>query len=383
MKIVINEMKKIFNLKMVCLLIVGSTIFYQRFIAFHIDIFPNGRPEQDEYNIMVQMIKDYGHSMDEIEVKDFKKIHEAKVAKADKFLSTNEEFNQLEVYSYEDYLKKDYMSLTDENYEKLTEVKWKYLDREEGRVFWELQVYSKLIESYEHRDEYLEDLPWGNYNNRINEIINNNENESILSWSVFMNYNNIIIYFAVCIVIGIAFMLTPMFLKDKKAKVDYIQYSSRNGRKLFKDKLMAGFLSTLIITTIELAVCFFLYKGNKTSMFFGSNINSRFNSSFWFDITFGQYIIITFVSIYIISIITAFITMFISSKINHYIVGIGVQVPTLFVIGGVTATILLNQLFSTYIPKYSTTVIYTILIIVAVLITKVSIKKERTKDINS
>ena len=75
MRIIINEIKKIFNLKMTSILILGTILFYQMFISFDINVFPNGRPSLDLYNITVQMIKDYGNEMDQIEFQHFKNIY--------------------------------------------------------------------------------------------------------------------------------------------------------------------------------------------------------------------------------------------------------------------------------------------------------------------
>ena len=384
MKIIINEIKKIFNLKMITLLIIGSAIFYQLFISFEIEFFPNGRPKLDIYNIMVQMIDNYGHEMDEIEFKNFKNIYEKKLIEANNFLNTNKDFNAVGVYSYEDFLNEDSKVFSEEGNEKFENVKRDYLNKEEGTIFWELQEFPKLIAFYEDRDDYYSvSLDEEKYKQRINEIISNDENEAILPNIVFGNYNNIIMYVGLGIVIGIAFMLTPIFLRDKKDKLNYLQDSSKHGRKLFKSKLIAGIISALIITTIELVIYFVLYNGNNTTMFFESNINSVFNNSFWFNITFIQYIILTVVGIYIISTITAFVSMFISNKVNNYISSIGIQVPTLFIIGGLTVGILLNNLFILYMPKYLALVIYLTLAIIAVIITKNSIKKERIVDVNN
>lgn len=384
MRIIINEMKKIFSLRMVGLLMIGSVIFYQMFMSFEIEKFPNGRPNLDDYNIIVQMIEDYGYEMDETELSHFKNVYKEKISEADEFLSNNKDFNEVGVYSYEDYLNIGEKSFSEEGNHEFQDIRWDYLRRAEGTIFWELQQFPNLIEFYENRDEYYRvDLDGKKYEQRINEIIEKNENESIFTNIVFDNYNNLISHLGLCIVIGITFMLTPLFLRDKKDKVDYLQYSSKHGRKLFKSKLVAGLTSALIITTIELIIFFIIYRGNNTAMFFGSNINSVFNYVFWFSLTFIQYIIITVVAIYIISIITAFMAMFVSSKVNSYIAGIGVQVPTLFVIGGLTIGILLNKLFLMYFPKYLALFIYLALITIAVTITVVAIKKERIADINN
>lgn len=383
LKIIINEIKKIFSFKMICLLIVGSAIIYKMFISFYIDYFPGGRPKLDEYNIMVQMIEDYGHEMDETELKHLKNIYKEKLIEADEFLNNNKDFNEVGIYSYEDYENTNEKSLSQEKNQKLNDIKWDYLGREEGTIFWELRTSQNLISSYEDRNNYYSENLNENQEKRINEIIKNKENESILPEVVFKNYNDLIGLSAACIVIGITFMLTPLFLRDKKDKVEYLQYSSKHGRRLFKSKLIAGLISALIITSIELIICFILYRGNNTSMFFESNINSIFNNRFWFNITFIQYIILTVISIYIISIIVAFISMFISSKVNSYIAGIGVQVPTLFATCGLTAGILVNNLFILYIAKYLALSIYLALIIITVTITLLSIRKVRVMDITN
>ena len=362
---------------MICLLIVGSTIIYKMFISFDIDYFPGGRPKLDEYNIMVQMIEDYGHEMDETELKHLKNIYKEKLIEADEFLNNNKDFNEVGIYSYEDYENTNEKSLSQEKNQKLNDIKWDYLGREEGTIFWELRTSQNLISSYEDRNNYYSENLNENQEKRINEIIKNKENESILPEVVFKNYNDLIRFSAACIVIGITFMLTPLFLRDKKDKVEYLQYSSKHGRRLFKSKLIAGLISALIITSIELMICFILYSGNNTSMFFESNINSIFNNRFWFNITFIQYIILT------VSIIVAFISMFISSKVNSYIAGIGVQVPTLFATCGLTAGILVNNLFILYIPKYLALAIYLILIVITIAITILAIRKEKFMDISN
>ena len=366
---------------MVGLLILGSFIIYKIFIAFHFEYFPNGKSELYPYNITVQMIKDYGNEIDENELEDLKEIYNNKLKEADEFLSENKDFNEVGIYSYEEYLgmfKKSFDN-RDEEFEK---VKWDYFDREESDIFLELGELGYIIGWYEQKEDYYsEDRYEEKYEERINEINSNNEEASILPSLVFNNYNTLIVYVGALIIIGITFMLTPIFLKDKKDKVDHLQYCSKEGRKIFKSKLIAGLISALLIITIEIIISLILYKGQKTSMFFESDITSILNLTFWFDLTFIQYIIITIISIYIIGIITAFISMFISNKANSYIASIGIQVPTLFAIIGLTTSCLLNNLFVLYIPKYLSLVIYLVLIGITVIITMRAIKKEKIIDI--
>ena len=73
MRIIWNELKKIMTLKIMFLLVLVSIIFYQLFIMFDFEFFPNGRPAGDEFKVGEEMIVKYGQFMDEKEFDDFKK----------------------------------------------------------------------------------------------------------------------------------------------------------------------------------------------------------------------------------------------------------------------------------------------------------------------
>jgi uncharacterized phage infection (PIP) family protein YhgE len=44
MRIVINEMKKIWNVRMFLIIVLICLLFYLLFMSFHIKFFPNGHP---------------------------------------------------------------------------------------------------------------------------------------------------------------------------------------------------------------------------------------------------------------------------------------------------------------------------------------------------
>ncbi|MGL5354345.1 MAG: hypothetical protein ACRDA5_13660 [Clostridium sp.] len=389
MKIIFNEIKKIFNWKMCIVLLMWSLLIYQMVTDFDIEVFPNGSGDTASYNITTKMIKDYGNEMDEEEFLDFKKIHEKKIDEADKFLSNNENFNKYGIYSYEDYKKKPRGEKGDDPDKEFEKMYWNNLLSSDGDIFWELQTMPMYIGRYEQR-EINNELGLSNNaesrknksrEKRIAEISGNEEYNSILPRFVYDNYIRLIKGVAVSIIVGIAFMLTPLFIKDKRDKVEHLQYGSKIGRGLFKSKLIAGFISAMIIATVEIIIYSILYSTNNTSMFFKSNINSIFNNQFWFSMTFIQYIIMTIVCVYIISIITAFISMFVSRKVSSYVVGIGVQVPIVFIIGKLILSLLLDNLGILYRSKYLAFGVYVVLIVlVAWIIYKVS-KKEIIKDI--
>lgn len=53
-------------------------------------------------------------------------------------------------------------------------------------------------------------------------------------------------------------------MNDTKNKVNCLQYSSKLGRELFKNKIIASVIASFIIATIQLTILFVVYKQNKT-----------------------------------------------------------------------------------------------------------------------
>ena len=98
MRIIINEIKKLFNLKI--LLILGLIVFiiWKIFISFWIEVFPNGS-NTPTFNLSVQMLKDYGTTMDEKEFEDFKEKSALREKEADEYLKGDKEAQELGIKS--------------------------------------------------------------------------------------------------------------------------------------------------------------------------------------------------------------------------------------------------------------------------------------------
>lgn len=398
MSVIFNEMKKIFSFKIVFILLIISALIYELFISFGFEVFPNGADDTCEINTMKELIKDNGNTMNEKSYQELKSKYDIFEGQADNYFKNNKEYNSIGIHSYKEYCSYDIKS--EDDMRRLDKID-SNMDGKMHDILVHLQVFDQMIKSYDNRNKY--DFSAANetkIKNRMQEIIKNKENDSIFSGRVLENYNRIISGFSLSIVIGIAFMMLPVFLRDRKNKVDYLQYSSRTGRKLFRGKIAAGVLSAVLLATIELVICFVLYRGNNISMFFDSNINSAFISyspctNLWISITFGGYIALTILCVYILSIITALITMYISHKVNSYVAGIGIELLLLVVLCTFISEIffdtidsfryisgiLMNSLFTMSRPKYIAVIIYSVLFIAAAIITILAVRKEKTRDI--
>lgn len=388
MDIVINEIKKIFNTKMVILLIIINIIVYFLFIEFDIKYFPNGRPAGDSYRIAVQMQKDHGTNMDEEEFENFKSIYNEKLKEVDKYIQGDKEFRELGIKNYKEFIEK-----RQENLHKGTEYgnKFDKLDRrimfeEWIDLFWEIPEREVIIKGYENRDKFINK----NYDmnltkqqeTRIKEILNNKSDTSVLPGVIMQNYNNIIFYVSLAILISTIFMISPIYLRDNKNNINFLQYTSKKGRKIFKSKITASIISSFVITTIQFVCFFILYSHNKVYMFFHCNINSFLNYRLsWYDITFIQYIVITVAAVYILVLAFTMMSILVSSTVHNYIALVGVQLPIVLLIFYWFLRIAVTELVDIRFKEGIVPLCYAVVVILLIVLITKRWRRERVADI--
>lgn len=317
MRVILNELKKIFNIKTTLLLIALGLIIFEMFSAFELEHFPNGEPNTQSLRITKEMKNRYGETINEKEAREFKIEYKKELLKnADEYLKNNKEAQRLGVTSYEELRRiveeapKDKM---DEQYNEKEKLYDKIIFEEQSDEFWSLSAFSSIEERLDLvKDE--EDI--------VHEQI-------VQSYKYYTNG-----LFKMIIVLTMGFLGT-IFIKDRNSRVDYIQYTSKKGRRINKSKVIAGIIASIIITTIIVGITIPLYFViNDTTMFFNSKINGVFMFSKWssFNGTFLQYIILSIITLYIIGIVTAIITMIISKMSDTYMKAISIGVVILVIL---------------------------------------------------
>lgn len=378
MTIILNELKKIFNIKSILLLIIITLIMYFLFIEFNITNFPNGRPLLDIYNIFVDMKDSYGEFMDEEEFEDFKIKYEEAKKEADEYIQSRKDFRELGITNYDEFIDMD--NTNNKEFEKLRD---DVIFKKEIDVFWELPCRKEYIRVYENREEYLLNRVENEKQEaRIRDILEKGLETSVFHDVVFFNYNQFIKPVAMTILLSVMFMISPIYFRDTKDKINYLQYTSKTGRAIFKKKIISGLLAAFIITTLQI-ICFFaLYSSNNISMFFNSNINSIYNTIIsWYDLTFIQYILLTVVGIYILAFVFALISMVISSIGQNYITLIGIQLPVALFTFKVLLRYLIDYITSIRYPKYFWALFYIVLTFIGIISMIIRWEKERKADI--
>lgn len=384
MKILENELKKIFNFKSILVVLLINFIIYFLFIEFEIKFFPNGRPEKDAYRISVKMINEKGNNLKDDDITYLYTMKDNMLKEANTYLENNEKAKKLNI--------KDYIQLREERSQKkgareeaIEDLNSDIMFKEGVNVFWELQVINDYIEDFEHKENIFKSLQKEErYKDRVEIIRKNKSQNSILPWFVFYNYNNIIKYSSIAMIMSLVFMIGPIFTKDTRNSIELLQYTTKRGRNLYKDKVKAAIIASPIIITLQLGVIFFLYitRTYSVSMFYNSNINSCFlGRLFWFDITFLQYILLTIVLFYITGIIVTLITCYVSRSTSNYIALIGLLLPISLLLIYLTKSIILDTVGNIFFFKYKIPIIIAVLILISIILIVIRYGKEKKIDI--
>lgn len=379
MRILWNEIKKILSFKMFLLLAVVNSILFFLLIEFHIEVFPNGRPNLDDYNIGIEMLDKYGVDVSEEEFLDFKETYIAEVKKVDDYLQTRSDYLDQGLRTYQD------TKSTQDASEELSTLRWELLDSEEiGDTLWELQSREYIIEWIEEREASLDGWSHDWYNKkqqaRIDKLKKTKKFPTFPEVA-FKNYQDFIFNVAITILFSVIIVISPIFIKDRSIQVLDMQYTTKKGRNLYLVKVAAGLLSTFFVITTLFAIYFSVYTLNKTSMFFDIPIHKFINSPSWYDPTFLHYIILTVIGVYILGFASAFFAMVFSSIVPNYISLIGVQVPYLFVMISLGINYLIILIIDIHLPQWLVPTSYSALLIGSIVLIMLMWKREKKRDI--
>lgn len=376
MRVLWNELKKILTWKMLILLIFMNSVLYFLLIEFDIKHFPNGS-EIYTYNIGVEMTEKYGITMDEEEFIDFKKTYADEVKKADNYLQSREEYVEEGLGTYEKFRDYDRINNSGRASDLIDEVFFNHpVD-----LFWELQERERLLDFY----EYKENIPNADRNTkqqqkRYEELIAQGK-FGIYTEVIIKRFETFIANVGIAIFFSVVLVISPTILKDRVRQLVPIQYTTKKGRNLFKTKILAGVIATIIVITALLSVYFSLYSLNNTSMFFNVRINTFIGNESWFDPTFFQFILLCIAGIYIIGLVFALLSMVFSSLVPNMVSLIGIQIP--FVVGFLIIGLypLLPEMITVRNPKWLSLISYGSMIIIVILCVADIWKREKKMDI--
>ena len=325
MRLFYLEMKKIFSWKILLLIAFVNIVLYFLLFEFDIEYFPNGRPAGDYFKIEQQMLVKYGVDLNEAEYQDFAAEYEAEVKRADEYLQNDSQAAEVGLTSYKEFRNTD---ISDEkNVDKRNYQDLVVFDRGED-LFWELQAREGLIDYYTYRIDSLKgdiNRETGEKKERFEQLLND-EKYGVFSNTVIDNFTNIKRSIAIIVLSSIVVLISPIFLRDQITSVVPLQYASKKGRTIYRTKWLAGLVSTALVSIILLTFYLWLYSTNEVAPYFDVPLYAFVADTYWYDLTFFQYICLSVVAIFGCSMLLGVLSMAISTVVQNTIVLVGVQI---------------------------------------------------------
>jgi hypothetical protein len=348
MRVIINEIKKIWNIKLLLVAIIISGLFYTIFMSNYITYFKNGHSTTEEIEYTMEMTNNYGATITDGEFSNFMEEREALISEAEEFINALPIFAVVGIYNFEDY---ERVHDKRDTSERETEAIWTLLGEESNFVRFKIQALDSIEERYYNYLEYTLDRALNSEDTpkrelvRLQEIKEKEEYRNIMDVYSFENTVSYSIYLAILTILITLVLVSPLIVNDRSSNIHLLQYSSKNGRRILSQQLISIIISAFMVTTLSVLIFGVIYTINDTFVFWNNGLTSFLNVAvdfFWFDLTYGQYIIFYILLLYILSIGSATIAFVISRFSQNLIALIMKLIPVFSVFCLISFTVFLN-----------------------------------------
>lgn len=337
------ELRKIWRPGILGALVVIGLIYSYLFLSFSLTYFPNGPQCQCQYDLMKEWTEQYGTTMEALERKDAEKGLKELKKEADQFIKANPVFAEAGYTCYEDTKQFSEEKATEEEkrakellFSEESDYIGERIEQREGALFAYDIRYDKQAQSdYTPKEQiYME------------QLFLEQKLDGLMPYEVMENIQTYSSWGMIFIILSIFLLLAPAITRDRMGGVRQLQWSSRKGRHILFVQFCAMVLSGFCLAVIELAVFSLLYTGLGTQYFWNNPINSFFYGSvYWYDLTYGQYILSIVAIAAVLSVIVAVIT-FVLSRYSGNFISLLMKVVPVFVVVAFFVKLQMEGLFS-------------------------------------
>lgn len=351
MRILKYELKKIWHPGVLVVLAILGVVFGYLFLEMPLKYFPNGHPMKEQYEQMKQWTKKYGTTLEENEYKDAQKEVQELIARADTMIKKEERFSKEGITTYKRLEDARSALLCMEGEEEKEPQEWENLlySQEFDWIGYQIDTLSSMLYSYNIRYERLEKQKENQtavQQKRIDDLIQNRKMDGIMPYEAMGNINEYSCWAITFILLSVLILLAPVVTHDRLTNMQQLQWSSKQGRKVLGTQLGAVLLSTTILVIIELVILIGAYSTLGTQFFWNNPIHTfEYAQIFWFDLTYGQYVICMIGIAIILSLGMAGIAFVISRYSRHYISLLFKVVPVFVIFALFTNVALTEGLF--------------------------------------
>jgi|GEM_PF-858983 len=385
MRIIMGELKKIWNIKMLAIIAALCVLYFVAVMSFWVgDAYPRGQ-WFGNVDFAHHLTEQYGASLSLDDFEDFLNYRDVISAEMDLFITSRPIFVEAGIYNfraYEDFLRDSnlrYETLTEEErnlrYSLLLElgyiVRTEFAsengmvdlssDNETPVAYLRIRAFDTVVGMYQSNiigDElrsgisfFLENRSLSNQERaRLIEIENSGELTNIMPQHTILYTWEYGQQLAILVILAILILTSTLITADRANKVNWLQYSSKQGRNILKKQFAAVIISAVGITTMLVAAfggIFVVF--NETYILWNNGINSFMGFPFhWFSITYGQYVLLIVGIIYAISIGVATLA-FVLSRFSQNMVSLLFKVIPFFVVSLMMSNWILDEFLGIYV----------------------------------
>jgi len=361
MRIIVCEIKKIWSIKTLAIIAVLSALYFT-LISGYLSSYPRGYPRGIwfwDVDFGHHLTENYGATLEQDDFDDFfESYFDIIYHEINSFIESRPIFFEAGIFDIWGYW--DTRDFVWTHYDTLSEREinlWYavYSEMESSLPNRRMQNFFDLINMYEHRwvadiNYFIEHTPVSDREaQRLREIRDSGEMLSIMpSYTMFLTstYGR---YLSVLVILVTLILNSPIITTDRANRVNWLQYSSKQGRHILKKQFIAILISAIGMTTIILAVFSWIFSSTETYVFWNNGINSFLNFPYyWLPITYGQYVLLIVGIIYLLSIGTAAFA-FVLSRLSHSMIRLIFKIIPFFIMTMLLSNWILDQFLAIYL----------------------------------
>lgn len=350
MRVILNEIKKIWNFRILCILAVICVLFFIMLMEFEVTAYRKSHSNSESIFYCEELMRLYGPSITEEEMTEFvAEERERLLLEAEQYIREMPIFANVGIKSYEDLMVfRD--SVDDEWTQEESDANDTLFRENCDYVGFRIQALEYLESCIGYLPRYVSgEWTYWNFNERdmerLREMVENGENLGIICVDTFDSTIRYTVRLAILLMLGTLVLVSPLLTSDRHSKIHYLQFSSRKGRKLIYGQLTAMVLSSVVLTTLMLLVFCGIFSLNGTGVFWNTYIGSDFNYMFpVFRLTYGQYILIIIALMYILTMGTAMLA-FVLSRFSHNLITLVIKLIPAFTMLAYLCVLIFDRIF--------------------------------------
>ena len=366
MQIFWNEWKKLFNWKILLILLLFTGMFYLGSLYGDlVKYYPNGSSAAT-LQVSKTILQKYGTTVTIKELDEYQKSDLPEIKKA-----VDHEIAGIKAFQ-------DAKISTVDGYEALDET----VENDKGKVTSSTKLYRQLSEAlFDAEYQAPHPAPYELYEGAKNTVNmlrsgiesapsavlnakNDTERKQAVKAAQRIQANGISVlpflpvvsvwstlakHFSILLLFTAAILISPYLVREHRSGVRGLAYTCRKGRRLFPVQLEASVAAALLAAAVQFVVFFLLFcKGpHRDDLLFRNCYYTDFGPA---DVTFEQCLLWDCAAMLLLSFGFAFFSFAVSKFCRNYITVLAVQIPVIFLAGKMSEWIFSNLFQSDYGP---------------------------------